>query len=74
MATHAEIANDLDAQARALEGRHRQGRQTDPEVRAMRRGAEAIRELLRKVRDLEEAAEAEAMAFEQYRQGAEFEP
>ena len=40
-----QVANALDAWARRLAGRHRQGEACDGEVRDLHRGAAAIRDL-----------------------------
>ncbi|KGM86751.1 hypothetical protein rosmuc_03044 [Roseovarius mucosus DSM 17069] len=62
MATPAEVANDLDAQSKRF------ARTQFPCVsKSCARGAETIRHLMEKVVLLEEAAEAEALAFERYR-------
>lgn len=64
MATHAEIANDMEARARLLERSH-----SKDHGMAMRRAATAIRELIKMRDDLEAAAEAEALKLEAYQNG-----
>lgn len=59
MATFAEIANDLDARARILDRTH-----FKDHARSMRRGAEAIRNLLDEVEDLRGESSAAEDAFE----------
>jgi hypothetical protein len=59
MASFAEIANDLDARARLLDRTHMKDH-----ARAMRRGAEAIRNLLDEVGELKGDAFAANDAFE----------
>lgn len=59
MATYAQIANDLTAQAARFDRTH------EPSVaKSFRRGATAIRELIAKCDELEAAAEAEAQRRE----------
>ena len=64
MASPAEVANDLEAHARYLEKTHFKN-----VAKSCARGAETIRDLMEKARDLEAAADAEAQAFERYRNG-----
>jgi hypothetical protein len=46
MATTRQIINDMRAQARAIDGRHLQGRMMCPTARALRRGADELERLL----------------------------
>jgi len=64
MASPAEVANDLEAHAAHLEKTH-----FKHVAKSCARGAKTIRDLLDLVRDLDAAAEAEAQAFERYRNG-----
>lgn len=61
-----QVANDLRAQAKALEGRHVSGWMMDGVCRSMIRGADTIEHLLKIKCDLEAAAEAEAQKYEDY--------
>lgn len=61
-----QVASDLRAQARALEGRHLSGTMMDGVCRSMLRGAAAIEHLLKVNSELEAAAEAEAQKYEDH--------
>lgn len=64
MATHAQIANDLSAQAALLYGTG-----NDQLAKSMRRGAQAIRDLMQQKAELEAAAEAAELKYLEYVQG-----
>jgi len=64
MASPAEVANDLAIRSAARNLAHVADTQA-----AMYRGARTIRELLKKVAELEAAADAEAQRFEDYKNG-----
>lgn len=61
MAHPAEVANDLEAHARNLDGTG-----FDYLAQSMRRGAQTIRNLLVTTSELEAAAQAEADRYEAY--------
>ncbi len=49
MASPLQVANDLRAQARALERRYLKGQMPDPVVQSLERGARTIEQLVREI-------------------------